>query len=102
MAVSLFPDAGISEDQDAFAVNFHQNAMPCDTRRQFSIEGGDQDAHQRGSHLTGHQDRHRILFGILHHLGQRLHIAREDHRRRLKENSFSRRISRKDEESSSK
>ena len=79
-----FADAGIAQNKDAFAVDFHQHAVAGDAGSQLFIQRGDEHAHQGGGHLGRHQNRHTVLFAVLHHLRQRLHAAAQHHSRRLK------------------
>ena len=73
-----FADAGIAQNKDAFAVDFHQHAVAGDAGSQLFIQRGDEHAHQGGGHLGRHKQRHAVLLGELHHLRKRLHAAGQD------------------------
>ena len=76
-------DAGITEDQDALAVDLHKHAVTGDAGCQLGVQRRDELAHQGGGHLGRHQNRHTVLFAVLHHLRQRLHAAAQHHGGRL-------------------
>ena len=76
-------DAAVAQDQDAFAVHLHQNAMAGDAGRQLHIQHAEQAAHQNAGGFIGAQQRHLIFLSQLQHLGERgqLVAAGDDHRR---------------------
>ena len=76
-------DAGVAQNQDAFAVDLDQYAVASDAGRKLGVQGRDELAHQGRRHLGGHQERHAVLLGILHHFGHGPHPAREHNSRRL-------------------
>ena len=76
-------DTGVAQNQDALAVNLDKHAVAGDAGGQLSVQGRDELPHQGGRHLGGHQDRHTVLLGKLHHFGKRLHAAAQHHGGRL-------------------
>ena len=80
-----FANAAVAQDQDAFAVHFHQHTMAGDTRCQFQIQHTDQAAHQSAGGLVGAQQCNTMLLGQLLHLreGSQFLAAADDNSRRL-------------------
>ena len=80
-----FANAAVAQDQDAFAVHFHQHTMAGDTRCQFQIQHTDQAAHQSAGGLVGAQQCNTMLLGQLLHLreGGQFLAAADDNSRRL-------------------
>ena len=70
-----FADAGIAQNEDTLAVHFHQHTVTGDAGSQLFVQRRDEHAHQGGGHLGRHEQRHAVLFGVLHHLRKRLHAA---------------------------
>ena len=74
-------DTAVAEDEDAFAVHFHQHAVAGDAGSKFQIQHTDEAAHQCAGRLIGAQQGHAVLLGQFLHLreGFQLLAAADDH-----------------------